>query len=203
MKKNALNNTYKLDTNSPIWNHVYTVAPLVVIGTKENDGYDLAPKHMATPLGFDNYFGFVCTPNHGTYKNIKKYREFTVSFPLTNQVLITSLSATSRCDEISKTKRISETIPTIEATTIDALFVKHSYLYLECKLFKIIDGFNQNSIISGKIETAFVNKNYIKYSELDEQKQLNEHPLLVYIANGRFAEIRKTFNFPFPKNFKR
>ena len=64
-------NIISLDVNLPIWERVFTVAPLVVIGTKENGGYDLAPKHMATPMGFGNYFGFVCTPKHGTYHNVK------------------------------------------------------------------------------------------------------------------------------------
>lgn len=203
MKTLPLNKFHKLDTNTPIWNYVFTVAPLVVIGSKENEGYDLAPKHMATPIGFDNYFGFVCTPDHGTYRNIKKTKEFTVSFPISNSIVLTSLTATARCDDMSKSKSIVEAIPTLKATTVDALFVADSYLYLECKLFKIIDGFNKNSLITGKIEAAFVDNNYLKSSEKDEQKQLNDHSLLAYIANGRFAEITKTFNFPYPKNFKR
>ncbi len=197
------NKLFKIDTQFPIWDYVFTVAPLVVIGSKEKEGYDLAPKHMATPMGFDNYFGFVCTPEHKTYQNIRQTGEFTVSFPLPNSIVLTSLSATTRCDEISKFKSIIEAIPTLKATTIDALFVVDSYLYLECKLFKIIDGFNKNSLITGKIETAFVDKNYIRSSEKDEQMQLKKHPLLAYISYGRFAEINKTFNFPFPKKFTR
>ena len=203
MKKFAQNNFYALDITTAIWERLYTVAPLVVIGTKEGAGYDLAPKHMATPIGFDNFFGFVCTPNHTTYQNIKETEEFTVSFPLPNQVTLLSLSASPRCDEISKFKSIVDILPTTKATVVDALFIHDSYLYLECKLFKIIDGFNQNSIIIGKIEAAFVDKKYLKCSEKDEQKQLKENPLLAYIANGRFAEITETFNFPYPKNFKR
>ena len=61
-----------LNTSFPIWDQVFTVAPLVVIGTKEGENYDLAPKHMATPVSFNNYFGFTCTPEHSTYQNIKK-----------------------------------------------------------------------------------------------------------------------------------
>jgi hypothetical protein len=39
-----------LDTARPVWDRFFTVAPLVVIGTREPDGgYDLAPKHMVTP----------------------------------------------------------------------------------------------------------------------------------------------------------
>ena len=196
-------NLFTLDTSIPIWERVFTVAPLVVIGTKEGVGYDLAPKHMVTPIGFDNYFGFICTPNHATYQNIKKNKEFTVSFPLPNQVVLASLSASPRCDNISKSKSIVEALPTIKATTIDALCIAESYLFLECILFKIIDGFNENSIITGKVIAAHVDKNYLKDSEKDEQQQFKENPLLVYIAYGRFAKITETYNFPFPKNFKR
>jgi len=196
-------NLYTLDTSIPIWDRVFTVAPLVVIGTKEGDAYDLAPKHMVTPIGFDNYFGFVCTPKHATYQNIKKNKEFTVSFPLPNQVVLASLSASPRCDDISKSKSIIEALPTIKATTVNALCIPKSYLLLECKLFKIIDGFKENSIITGKVIAALVDKNYLKDSEKDEQQQLKENPLLAYIAYGRFAKITETYNFPFPKNFKR
>ena len=203
MKKSTKHNFYALDTSIPIWERIFMVAPLVVIGTKEGIGYDLAPKHMVTPIGFDNYFGFVCTPKHATYQNIKATKEFTVSFPLPDQVVLASLSASPRCDDISKSKAIVEALPTIKATTVDALCIAESYLFLECKLFKIIDGFNENSIITGKIIAAHVDKNYLKESEKDEQQQLKENPLLAYIAYGRFVKITETYNFPFPKNFKR
>lgn len=202
MKTLSQNKFYTLDTSSPIWERIFTVAPLIVIGTKEDATYNLAPKHMATPIGFDNYFGFVCTPNHATYQNIKETQEFTVSFPTPDQVTLASLSATPRCDDNLGTKPILETLPTIKASLVDAPCIESSYLFLECKLFKIIDGFNENSIITGKIIAAHVDKNYLKVSEKDEQKQLKENPLLVYISQGRFARITETYNFPFPKNFK-
>ena len=202
MKALSQNKFYTLDTSSPIWERIFTVAPLIVIGTKEGATYNLAPKHMATPIGFDNYFGFVCTPNHATYQNIKETQEFTVSFPTPDQVTLASLSATPRCDDNLGTKPILETLPTIKASLVDAPCIESSYLFLECKLFKIIDGFNENSIITGKIIAAHVDKNYLKVSEKDEQKQLKENPLLVYISQGRFARITETYNFPFPKNFK-
>jgi flavin reductase (DIM6/NTAB) family NADH-FMN oxidoreductase RutF len=192
-----------LNIDYPIWDQVFTVAPLVVIGTKEGKNYNLAPKHMATPMGLGNYFGFVCTPRHHTYHNIKKHKYFTVSFPLPDQVTLTSLSASSRDRDFSESKRIIEALPTIKAETVDALLLTNSYLYLECELFKIIDGFDQNSIITGKIIKAYAEKDYIRISELDEQEQIKNNPLLAYIANGRFATISQTFNFPFPKDFKR
>lgn len=191
-----------LDTNSPIWDSVYTIAPLIIIGTKEKDGYDLAPKHMATPLGFDNYFGFVCTPRHNTYTNVIETREFTVSFPLANQVTMASLSASPRDTAISKSEAVIKALPVVKATSMDAPLIKDAYLYFECGLFKIIDGFANNSIITGRIKKAYVHKNYVRSSDQDEKEQINENPLLAYIAKGRFAKIHETYNFPFPKDFK-
>ena len=196
-------NYVSLDLHYPVWERIFTVAPLVIIGTKEESGYDLAPKHMATPLSFGNYFGFVCTPKHHTYHNVKKTGEFTVSFPRPEQIVATSLSATPRRKEISKSDGIVSALDTTAAKTMDAPVIKGAYLYLECELFKIIDGFDENSLIAGKIKAAHVHKDYLRISENDEQEQLKKHPLLAYIANGRFAEISETYNFPFPKDFKR
>ncbi len=196
-------NLVSLDMNFPVWDFIYTVAPLIIVGTKENDGYDLAPKHMATPMGWDNYFGFVCTPRHGTYGNIQKTKEFTVSFPRPEGIIMASLSASPRDGGLSKSQGIIQVLPIVKATTMDAPLVKNAYLYFECELFKVIDGFGENSIITGKIKKARVHKQYIRLSEQDEQVQLKENPLLAYIANGRFAKICETYNFPFPKDFER
>lgn len=196
-------NFTNLDMGSPIWDRFFTVAPLVVIGTKEGMDYDLAPKHMATPVGFGNYFGFACTPKHSTYQNIKSHGYFVVSFPLPDQVILASLSASPRCEDQTKFNSIIKELPTIKASSMDALLLADSYLYLECQLFKIIDGFDENSIITGKIKKAFAHNNYLRISDQDEQEQIKNNPLLAYIALGRFAKIEQTFNFPFPKDFKR
>ncbi len=196
-------NYVSLNPADPIWDRVFTVAPLVIIGTKEEAGFDLAPKHMATPLSFSNYFGFVCTPNHHTYHNVKNTGEFTVSFPRPAQIVTTSLSASPRKEEISKSDGIVGALETTLAKTMDVPVIKNAYLYLECDLFKIIDGFDENSLIAGKVKAAYVHKDYLRISENDEQTQLKKYPLLAYIANGRFAEISETYNFPFPKDFKR
>lgn len=192
-----------LDISRPIWERFFTVAPLVVIGTKEGEGYDMAPKHLAMPMGFDNYFGFVCTPKHGTYHNILATREFSVSFPCPDQITLASLSSAPRNENISKSDQIVAALPTQKATQIDALLLVDSYLHLECQLFKIIDGFEENSLITGTICAAFVQTEYARWSEADEQEQITRHPLLAYIANGRYASVSETYNFPYPKDFTR
>ena len=88
-----------LDVASPIWDRFFTIAPLVLVGTVEEDGSaDFAPKHMAFPLGWANYFGFVCTPRHNTYGNAKRTGAFTVTYPKPADLVMTSLTAAPRCD---------------------------------------------------------------------------------------------------------
>ncbi|NNK87975.1 MAG: flavin reductase [Flavobacteriaceae bacterium] len=203
MIEKRIKNLVELNIEQPVWDHMFTVAPLVVIGTKERDHYDLAPKHMATPLGFDNYFGFVCTPSHATYNNIKETGEFVVSFPKPDQVLLSSLTAMPRTGELSKSDQIIKALPTRLAPNTDALFIEDSYLFFECDLHDIIDGFGENSIIAGKITSAYIDADYLKQSDGSDQEQLYHNPLLAYVAIGRYAIIRETFSFPFPKNFKR
>ncbi len=193
----------QLNVKQSLWDQVFTIAPLVVVGTKENKGYDLAPKHMVSPIGFGPYFGFVCTPRHGTFRNIRETGEFTVSFPKPDQLVFTSLSASPRQESISKSDAIQETLPVVKALGMDAPLVDGSYLYLECRFYKLIEGFDDYAIITGEVVAAYADKEYARLSELDEQEQLQNNPLLAYVAPGRFARISQTYNFPFPKDFKR
>ena len=196
-------NLITLEPHIPIWDRVYTVAPLVVVGSNGKKGHDLAPKHMATPIGFGNYFGFVCTPRHCTYENIQESGVFTVSFPTPDQIVSTSLSASPGRRPVFQPSEGTIALPTIKATQMDVLMIQGAYLYLECELIKIVDGFDDYSLITGKVCKAHVNRAYLRTSEVDEDQQLHEHPLLAYIANGRFASVSKTYNFPFPKDFQR
>ena len=83
-----------LPLSAPIWDAFFTVAPLVLVGTREDDGsHDLAPKHMAMPLGWQNHFGFVCHPSHATQRNAERTGAFTVSFPRPASVVQVALAA--------------------------------------------------------------------------------------------------------------
>lgn len=195
-------NLVTLDTSVPIWNRFFTIAPLVVIGTKEGENYDLAPKHMATPLGLDNYFGFVCTPSHMTYHNVKREGIFTVSFPKPDQVALASLTASRRCGEEGAAKLILGNMPTFPAPNIGVPFLEDGYLFLECEHFKTVDGFGRHSLICGEITGAYVDEDYLRISEQDEQEMVYKAPLLAYLAHGRFAKVEQSLAFPFPKDFK-
>ena len=191
----------ELDTTQSIWQHFFTVAPLVLIGTREGAHYNLAPKHMATPLGQRNYFGFVCTPRHSTYRNVVKEEAFTVSFPRPDQVVLTSLAATARGEECGLPKPVLTELPTRRGERVDALLLEDAYLMLECELDRI-DGFGDYSLIAGKIVRAVVDESALRSSERDEQQLIHEDPLLAFLAYGRFARIEESYAFPYPRHFE-
>ena len=57
-------------------------------------------------------------------------------------------------------KEITDQIPTVTGKDGEIIFLKDSYVMLDCSLHKIIDGFDDYSLITGKIERAMVHKNY-------------------------------------------
>ncbi len=191
-----------LETDRPIWDRFFTVAPLVVIGSREQDGaYDLAPKHLVTPLSWENYFGFVCTPEHSTYQNIQREKVFTVSFPTTDSVVLTSLAASPRCGD--DTKPALEALPTFPAQSIDGRFLKQASLFFECQLDRIIDGFGINSLIAGRIIAAHLVPGALRGEDVDDQDTIAAAPLLAYVSPGRYATIDQSHSFPFPQGFQR
>lgn len=191
-----------LDPEEGLWNRFFSVFPLVLIGSKEKDGhFDLAPKHMAMPMSWQNHFGFVCSPRHGTYQNIKREKVFTVSYPRPNQVVLTSLMASPRCDNDSKP--LLEALPTFAATEIDGIFLKDGYLYFECTLDRIIDDLADNCLIIGKVITAHIDRDDVRLSDSDDEHLIHDNPILAYLYPGRFTEITQSRTFPFPKGFKR
>jgi len=202
-ERNSFKDFITLNVQESIWEHFYTVAPLVVVGTKEKNGFDLAPKHMVTPIGFSDYIAFVCTPRHSTYHNIEKEKKFTISFVKPDQILLSSLAAIPRCSVNSFPNDITDNIPTISTEKGENIFIADSYVLFDCDLHKIIDGFDDYSIITGKIKLALVHKDYKIISDEGQQTQIYENPLLAYIAQGRFASIKETLSYPYPKDFHR
>ena len=191
-----------IDTSEPVWERFFTVAPLVLIGTTDPDGSpDFAPKHMVTPMGWQNYFGFVCSPRHGTCANIERMGVFTVSYPRPSQVLYTSLAASPRDAHGDKT--ILDYFRTFPAREIDGEFIEDGYLFFECRHFKTVDGFGPNCLITGEIVAAYAEPAFLRSSELDDQEVIHDSPLLAYVAPGRFAEIDRSNAFPFPAHMKK
>jgi flavin reductase (DIM6/NTAB) family NADH-FMN oxidoreductase RutF len=195
-------NLIPLEVDRPIWERFFLVAPLVIIGSKEPDGtYDLAPKHMAMPLGWQNYYAFACSPGHATYHNIRRERHFTVSFPRPADVVTSSLAASPRCENDSKPAL--RLLGQRKATRVDGVLVDDCYLYLECTLHSVTDGFGGNSLIVGEVIAASADEAFLRMEDRDEAEQVFSSPLLVYVSPGRYAELRNTARFPFPKGYSR
>jgi flavin reductase (DIM6/NTAB) family NADH-FMN oxidoreductase RutF len=202
MHTNDPENLIALATDQPIWDRFFSVAPLVLVGSKEEDGsYNLAPKHLAMPLGWENYYSFVCSPRHTTYHNIRRHGAFTVSYPRPSEVLLASLAAAPRCEDRSKPTLL--VLPTFPARRVEGVLVKECYLYLECTLHSVLDGFGSNSLIIGNVVAATAREDALRSEERDEGEQLFHGPLLAYLSPGRVATIHQSQAFPFPKGFAR
>lgn len=192
----------ELDIAKPIWDRCFMVAPLVLVGTiDEDDSLDLAPKHMAFPMGWKNYFGFVCSPRHHTHTNIQRTGEFTVSYTTPSQVVYASLAATPRFSNGQKT--VLQSFATFPAKAIKGEFIEDAYLFLECRHYKTIDGFGDNCLITGEVVAAYAHPDFLRSSELDDQELIHDAPLMAYLPPGRFATITRSNAFPFPANMKR
>lgn len=191
-----------LSMERPIWASFFTIAPLTLVGTIEEDGSpDIAPKHMAMPLGWNNYFCFACSPNHATQRNAQRTGEFTVSFPRPSQVVEASLAAGPRSEEGDKPSLAA--IETFAATEVEGILVEDAYLWLECRLDKVIEGYGENSLIIGEIVAAQVSERSLRKSDGDDADLLASDPLLAYVSPGRFARVSDSFSFPFHVDFKR
>jgi len=191
----------ELSTETPIWERFFTVAPLVLVATREGDGYDVAPKHLAMPFGWANYFGFVCSPRHSTYRNLEEHPEFTVSFPGADLLLQASMAAGGRLDDGSKPSLSA--VPLVPARKVDGVLVEGCVLYLECVLERLIDELGENSVIVGRVVGASAQAAALRGADVDDADLLHRLRPLVYLAPGRFAAVGETYSFPFPAGFRR
>lgn len=191
-----------VEGGAAIWERFFTVSPLVIVGSRADDGtYNFAPKNMAGPLGWDNYFAFVCTPRHTTYRNIVATEEFTVSFPRPSQIVLTSLAASPRTADDAKPA--IEKLPSFPAHKVDGRCLEDSYVSLECKLDRVAGPFGVNELIVGRIVAAHADPASLRASDLDDGDLLYRAPPLAYLAPGRYALLNRSSEFPFPAGYSR
>jgi flavin reductase (DIM6/NTAB) family NADH-FMN oxidoreductase RutF len=184
-----------------LWERVFTVAPLVIIGSKDPDGaYDLAPKHMALPLGWRGSYGFVCTPRHRTYTNIERNGVFTVSFPRSFQIVQAALAASSR--EQDGTKPALAALPTFLAREVDGVLVHGCYAFLECELDRFVE-LDEGSLVIGRIVAASAVEEAIRDPDRDDAELLRHLRPLAFLSPSRFTAIDDSHSFPFPSSFSR
>ena len=191
-----------LDHEQALWERFFTVAPLVVVGTRDDDGGDdLAPKHLAMPLSWQRLFGFVCSSSHRTYQNIARVGEFAVTFPRPSGVVLASLAATPR--ENDGSKPVTGALATFPAERVQGAFLQDGYVFLECVLERIIDDLDDNALIIGRVVGAHVAQEALRGADVDDQDLIRNAPLLAFLYPGRFAELGETLAMPLPAGFKR
>jgi len=191
-----------LDVDHPIWDRFFVVSPLVIVGTREpGGGHDFAPKHMAAPLGWDNWFGFVCTPRHHTYTNAVREGVFTVSWPTPAQLLEASLAAAPRYP--TEGKPALDVLETVPARIVTGELLADAWLHMECVTDRVVDDLGENSLVIGKIVAATIDERSLRAPDRDDQDLIRAAPLLAYLYPGRVAEISESRAFPFPAGMRR
>lgn len=192
----------QLSTEHPLWERFFCVFPLVLIGTREPDGtHDLAPKHMAMPLSWQNYFGFVCTERHATLQNVRRTGVFTVSFLRPSHMLDATLAASPR--DANGQKPLLQALDVFPASAIDGVLAAGCDRYLECELDRMVDGLGDNTLIIGRVVAAQVAPDVLRVEDREDSELVHGAPLLAYLHPGRVATIDRSQGFPFPAGFRR
>jgi flavin reductase (DIM6/NTAB) family NADH-FMN oxidoreductase RutF len=174
----------------------------VLVGTLEVDGSaDLAPKHMAMPLGWQNWFCFVCSPRHATQRNAERTGQFTVSFPRPEQLLETSFAAAPRSEDSSKPGLAA--LETVAARRVDGVLLAGTSTWLECELDRIVAGFGDNTLIVGRVVAVAVEEGALREPDRDDGGARPRPPAARLPRPGRFAAVADSLSFPFPADFRR
>jgi flavin reductase (DIM6/NTAB) family NADH-FMN oxidoreductase RutF len=192
----------RLPTDAPVWERFPALAPLVLVGTIEPDGEpDIAPKHLAMPVSWQNYFGFVCHPDHGTYKNLVATGTFTVGYPTPQMLLHTSLAAAPRAAD--GTKPTVQALPLTSARVVEGVLVEGCRVHLECELDRIVDDLGGNVLVIGQVVAAHVAEQLVRGYDVDDADLIHASPLLAYVHPGRVASVADTVSFPYHQGFSR
>jgi hypothetical protein len=113
---------------------------------------------------------------------------------------MTSLTAAPRCDDEKPILNVTDTFP---AQRVVGEFMSSGYLFLECELVQIVDGFDVNSLIAGRVVAAYAQPEALRRIDRDDAEILLDVPQLAYLYPGRFAVIDETEAFPFPAGMQR
>jgi len=191
-----------LDCSVPIWDRFYLARPLVIVGTTEPDGgVDLAPKHMAGPVSWENLYGFVCSGAHATYRNAVRTGVFTVSYPTPEQVVTASLAAAPRSAD--DTKPSLSAIPTEPAQVVEGVLIPGARIHLECELERTVEDLGPNTLVIGRIVAAAAAEAAVRFLDREDWHTISEAPILVYLQPDRIASISESRSFPFYAGWSR
>lgn len=191
-----------LSLDGPLWDRFYSVAPLVLVGTLEPDGTpDIAPKHLAMPMSWRTLFGFVCSPDHATYRNALATEEFTVGYPSPELVLAASLAASPR--DADGTKPTLELMSLAPAQAVNGVLVEGCRVQLECRLDRVVAELDDNALLIGRVVAAYVSQRALRENEQDAHDHIAATPVLAYVHPGRVAAVHETKPFPYHRGFHR
>ncbi len=192
----------RIDPEDAPWERFFSVFPLVLVGTREIDGsHDIAPKHLAMPMAWGPWFGFVCTPAHRTWQNAVRTGEFTVSYPSARQVLEGTFAASPRCNGGEKPGLAA--VPVVPASEVDGVLVAGSPVQLECRLERTVEGLGTNGLLIGRVVAVDVQEHLLRGPDRDDADVIEHEHLLAYVHPWRFAKIDVTQAFPLPSGFSR
>ena len=190
----------RLDAGVRLFDAVFTVAALVLVGTIEPDGTpNLAPKHMAMPIGWSDRYCFACTPRHGTHVNAERSGAFTVSYPTPDQAVLVGQAAAERSPDGAR--RELAALQTIPASEVDGVLVGGAHAALECRLERIVEGMDDASLLIGRIVAAYAGPLALRAHDRDDADVVHGQPLLAYVTPGRLSRIDRTTAFPYPARF--
>lgn len=183
-----------------LWEHVLVVSPLVLIGTREADGaQDFAPKHRVVALG--RHFGFVCRPEHATWRNAVREGAFTASWPGPRQIVMAAAAASPRCEDGEK--RSLRALPRLPASSVEGALVDGCRFHVECRLERIVDDLGDEGLLLGRIVAAHADRKALRSRNVPDGRLVHDQPLLAYLHPSQFALIEHSTSFPFPKDFTR
>ena len=189
-----------LDLDGPALDRVFRVAPLVVVGTQEDDGaVDLAPKHMVMPVG-ERHLAFTCTPDHATMRNTQRTRSFTVSWVSPDHVVAASLAAAPRQHG---DKPSLDGVPTRPATVVAGAVLAGAPLTAECRLVRVVGGFGRWRVVVGEVVHAEADPAAVVTTDEDPHDALARAPVLAYVHPDHVATIDHVDRFPYHVGFRR
>jgi flavin reductase (DIM6/NTAB) family NADH-FMN oxidoreductase RutF len=191
-----------VEPDPELWDRFFTPAPIFLVGTVDADGRpDVAPKHLAMPLGWRDKWCFVCTPRHATYRNAVATGAFTVSYPSADQIVLIGLAAAGRAEDGSKPSLAA--LATRPAQYVPGVLVEGARAWLECELDRTVDGIDDASLVVGRVVAAAVAERSLRSPDRDDAELLREAPVLVYLPPHRFATVGESHVLPYPPDLAR
>ena len=189
-----------IELDDGLWERVFVVSPLVLVGTREPDGrHDLAPKHRVVTL--QGHLGFVCRPSHATWRNAVREGVFTVSWPGPRQVVMAAAAASPRCEDGEK--RTLRALPTLAATSVNGVLVDGCRFHVECRVERVVDHLGDDGLLLGRVVAAHADRKALRSKAVPDRILVHDQPLLAYLHPTQYALVEQSTGFPFPKGFTR